>query len=130
MLHKIGALAYMLWGALHMLAASEAARRAFDVDAGDIQGRLLQNAWSLAIFALVATVVAVTMNWRNSNAGYWINLVTISAADLGFIVFILVPGYLPPWPGALGPVLWIVGAIFSTLAQVRSARVATAGVRA
>jgi len=116
MLHRIGAIAYVLWGVLHMLAASEAARLAFAVDAGNIQGRLLQNAWSLAIFALVATVVAVTMNWRNNRAGYWINLVTVSAADLGFIIFILVPGYLPLWPGSLGPLLWIAGAVFSTLA--------------
>ncbi|MCE9524320.1 MAG: hypothetical protein K8S25_18015 [Alphaproteobacteria bacterium] len=118
MLHKIGATSYVLWGVLHMLAASEAVRLALAVEAGDIQGRLLQNAWSLAIYALVATVIAVTMNWRNSSAGYWINLVTVSAADLGFIVFILVPGYLPLWPGALGPVLWIAGAIFSTLGLV------------
>ncbi len=115
MMHRIGAVAYVLWGLLHMLAASEAARLAMSVDAGAIQGRLLQNAWSLAIFALVATVVAMTMNWNNSRAGYWINLVTVSAADLGFIIFILAPGHLPLWPGALGPVLWIAGALFTTI---------------
>ena len=118
MLHRIGAIAYVLWGILHLLAASEAARLAFTVDSGAIQGRLLQNAWSLAVFALVATVIAITMNWRNSRAGYWINLVTVSAADLGFIIFILVPGHLPLWPGALGPVLWIAGAVFTTLGLV------------
>ena len=75
MLHRIGAIAYVLWGILHLLAASEAARLAFTVDGGAIQGRLLQNAWGLAVFALVATVIAITMNWRNSRAGYWINLV-------------------------------------------------------
>jgi hypothetical protein len=116
MLHRIGAIAYVLWGLLHMLAASEVARMALSVDAGAVQGRLLQNAWSLAVFALVATVVAVTMNWNNSRAGYWINLVTVSAADLGFIIFILAPGHLPLWPGAVGPVLWITGALFTTLA--------------
>jgi len=118
MLHRIGAIAYVLWGILHLLAASEAARLAFTVDGGAIQGRLLQNAWGLAVFALVATVIAITMNWRNSRAGYWINLVTVSAADLGFIIFILVPGHLPLWPGALGPVLWIAGALFTTLGLV------------
>ena len=118
MLHRIGAIFYVLWGVLHLLAASEAARLAFAVEAGPVQGRLLQNAWSLAIFAIVATVIAVTMNWRNSRAGYWINLVTVSAADLGFIIFILVPGYLPLWPGTLGPVLWIAGAVFSTMGLV------------
>jgi hypothetical protein len=115
MLHRIGAIAYVLWGILHLLAASEAARLAFSVEGGAIQGRLLQNAWGLAVFALVAMVIAITMNWRNSRAGYWINLVTVSAADLGFIIFILAPGHLPLWPGALGPLLWITGALFTTL---------------
>jgi hypothetical protein len=121
MLHRIGAIAYVLWGILHLLAASEAARLAFTVEGGAIQGRLLQNAWGLAVFALVATVIAITMNWRNSRAGYWINLVTVSAADLGFIIFILAPGHLPLWPGALGPVLWITGALFTTVGLMRHA---------
>lgn len=119
-MHRIGAIAYVLWGLLHMLAASEAGRLALSVDAGAVQGRLLQNAWSLSVFALVAAVVAVTMNWNNSRAGYWVNLVTVSAADLGFIIFILAPGHLPLWPGVLGPALWITGAFFTTLALFRA----------
>ncbi len=44
-----------------------------NVDPGVVQGRLFQNAWNLAVFALVALVVAIMMNWRNSHTGYWIN---------------------------------------------------------
>ena len=47
--------------------------------------------------------------------GYWINLITVSATDIGFIWFILVPGYLSLWPGVLGPVFWVLGAIFATI---------------
>jgi len=115
MLHRIGAVFYALWGVLHFAAAAEAYRLATTVDPGVIQGRLLQNAWHLAIFAAFGLVVAVTMNWRNSRTGYWINLVAVSAADIGFVVFIFVPGYIPLFPGVLGPVSWILGVIFSTL---------------
>jgi len=114
-MHRIGAFFYALWGALHLAAAAEGYRLAMSVDAGVIQGRLLQNAWNLAIFAIVALVVAIAMNWRNSRTGYWINLIAVSAADIGFVVLIIIPGYIDLFPGILGPVFWILGAIFSTL---------------
>ena len=37
--------------------------------------------------------------------------------DVGFILFVVKPGYLPIWPGLLGPALWILAVIFSTLGQ-------------
>jgi len=51
--------------------------------------------------------------------GYWLNLVVVSAADLGYIFFVLVPGYVPLLPGGLGPLLWVLALIFSTLAIVK-----------
>ena len=115
MLHRIGAVFYALWGALPLAAAAEGYRLAMTVDPGVIQGRLLQNAWNLAIFAVVALVVAIAMNWRNSRTGYWINLIAVSAADIGFVVLVIIPGYIDVFPGILGPVLWILGVVFSTL---------------
>jgi hypothetical protein len=115
MFHKIGAVLYALWGALHLLAAFEGYRLATSVDAGAVQGRLMQNAWNIGFFALVALVVAVTMNWQNSPTGYWINLIAVSAADIGFILFVLLPGHIAVWPGILGPVVWILAVIFSTI---------------
>jgi len=46
--------------------------------------------------------------------GYWLNLAAASVTDIGFIVFILRPGYLPLKPGLLGPILWLLATIFST----------------
>ncbi len=80
-----------------------------------VQGRLFQSAWNLLFFAVVAIVVAALFNWRNSRIGYWINLITVSVTDIGFILLILVPGYLSLWPGVLGPVFWVLGAIFATI---------------
>ena len=115
MMYRIGAVFYGLWGLLHLLAALDGFRLAMSVEAGLIQGRLMQNSWTLAFFSLVAIAVAIMMNWRNSRTGYWANLVIVSAADIGFILFVLAPGLIPLWPGILGPVFWLLGAAFSTV---------------
>lgn len=72
-------------------------------------------------FALFGIAVGVSLNWKNSRLGYWLNLIVVSAADIGFIVFVLIPGYIPFMPGALGPILWILAAIFSTIGLISSA---------
>jgi hypothetical protein len=48
--------------------------------------------------------------------GYWSNCVNLAVTDLGFIFFVIVPAHMPMWPGILGPVFWILGALFSTIA--------------
>jgi len=70
-------------------------------------------------YAIFGIVVAICLNWRNSYLGYWLNLVVVSAADLVYIFFILVPGYVPLVSGGLGPLLWVLALIFSTLAIVK-----------
>ena len=112
---QIGAAFYVLWGALHLQAAYLVYRLAARQPASMVRGRLQQSAWNLAFFAILVMVVAVVFNWNNSALGYWINLITASVTDLGFIVFILAPGYLPLRPGALGPILWLLATLFSTL---------------
>ena len=81
-----------------------------------VQGRIFQDAWSLLFFAILGIVVAISLNWKNSRLGYWLNLVVVSAGDIGFIVFVLIPGYVPVLPGALGPILWVLAVLFSTAA--------------
>ncbi|MGE0045761.1 MAG: hypothetical protein AB7J28_06890 [Hyphomonadaceae bacterium] len=115
MLHRIGAVLYFLWGALHLAAAAEGFRAALALDADAIQARLLQNSWNLAFFALASMAIAVALNWRNNAWGYWINLIMVSAADIGFVLFVLAPGHIAMVPGVFGPVLWMLAAIFSTL---------------
>jgi hypothetical protein len=58
------------------------------------------------------------LNLRNSAWGYWINLGIISLADMGFILFVLLPGYVPIWPGILGPFFWVAGWAFTTHAYM------------
>ena len=112
---KIGSALYVVWGLLHIKAAYDEFVLAAPLDPGLVQGKLNQGAWDLLFFALASILIAVTLNWKNNLWGYWINLILVSAADIGFIVFVLIPGYVSFFPGILGPVFWISAGIFSTL---------------
>ena len=117
---KVGAVAYVMWGILHIQAARLVFLLGDSLEPGMVQGRIYQDAFSLLFFAIFGIAVAVWLNWRNSRLGYWLNLVVISAADIGFIVYVLLPGYVPLVPGGLGPLLWVVAIIFSTLGILKS----------
>jgi len=123
---KLGAVSYVLWGLLHIQAARLVYLFGQTLEPGMFQGRIFQGAWNLLFFALFGIAVAIYLNWKNSRLGYWLNLIVVSAADVGFIVAILVPGYVPLVPGALGPVLWLLALFFSTLGILKSRRAATA----
>lgn len=121
-LARIGAVFYVLWGLLHLLAAGRLLGFATGLEDEMLRARLMQGAWHMLFFALIAIVVGAWLNRRNSTAGYWINLVTVSVVDLGFIALLLVPGLVPLWPGLLGPALWLAAAAFSTAAMLRRPR--------
>lgn len=105
---RSGAVVYVLWGILHL----EAARRVYalgqTLDPGMVQARIFQDSWNLLFFALFGIVVAMVYNWKNSRMGFWLNATVISAGDIGFILALLIPGYLPWVPAGLGPLLWII----------------------
>jgi hypothetical protein len=112
---KIGAGLYVVWGLLHLQAAYDEFVLGASLQPGLVQGKINQGAWDLLFFALFGIVIAVWLNWKNDRLGYWLNLVVISAADLGFVIFVLLPGNIPVFPGILGPIFWIAAAIFTTL---------------
>ncbi len=112
---KIGAGLYVIWGLLHIQAAYEAFILGTTINQGIIQGKIFQDAWNLLFFALFSIVIASRFNWKNSVLGYWLNLAVVSMADIGFVVFVLIPGNVTFFPGVLGPVFWIAAAIFSSI---------------
>lgn len=117
---RLGAVTYVLWGLLHVQAARLVYVLGQSVEPGVVQGRIYQDAWNLLFFALFGIVVAVSLNWKNSRLGYWLNLVVVSAGDIGFIITILMPGYIPLMPGGLGPLLWMVALALSTVGIIHS----------
>ena len=115
-----GASAYTLWGLLHFQAAYAVYHVGAGLEPGMVRGRVFQDSWNLLFFGVTAIAVALALNMRNSAWGYWINLGVTTLADMGLIFFILVPGYMPLWPGLAGPVLWVLGVTFTTLARIHA----------
>lgn len=116
---RIGAVFYVLWGLLHYTATYNVYQIGLGVPPGMVQGRLFQDASYLFAFATTGIALAIKMNWHNSRTGFWLNTLILGVADVPFILFVLVPGYAPFWPGVLGPALWVAGMIFTGLGQMR-----------
>ena len=118
-LSVVGAICYAIWGCLHLQAAYAVYHVGAALDPGMVQGRVFQDAWNLLFFGVTAIAVALTLNIRNNAWGYWINLGILALADTGLIIFVLIPGYMPRWPGLAGPILWVLGWALTTLAYLR-----------
>lgn len=124
---RIGAIFYVIWGIVHINAGYGLFELGLSLNPGMVQARMFQNAWNILLGAVVVIVIGVTMNWRNSRTGFWINLTLVSLLDIAFVVFVIVPGYAPLWPGLQGPIAWIIAAAFTAvgLAAHRKAPTAT-----
>lgn len=119
--YRIGAICYVIWGLLHIVAAYRIYELGLSQDPTIVQGRLYQGSWNMLYLAVLSIVIAVAFNWKNSWGGYWLNLITISVVDIGFIVLLLLPGYSTD---ILGPIMWILGAIFTTIGILKAPRTA------
>ncbi len=119
---RIGAALYIVWGVLHVVAAQKVYALGQTLEPGMVQGRIYQSAWNLLFFAIFGIVVGLVCNWRNSRLGYWLNLVMVSVGDIGFLLTIVLPGYLPLFLGLVGPIVWLVALAFSTKGILNTAR--------
>ncbi len=113
---RIGAGFYMLWGIFH-LAAANSVYVLGQQSTGMVRGRLLQDAFYLVFFAISGILIAAMLNWRNDKPGYWMNGALLAVADIPFVLFVLVPGLIPWWPGLVGPLLWLAALIFTSVGR-------------
>ncbi|MBO9379636.1 hypothetical protein GG804_22955 [Sphingomonas histidinilytica] len=118
---RIGAIFYILWGVFHLMAAKAVFGLA-DLANGMTRARLQQDAFYLLAFAVAGMAIAVLLNWRNDRWGYWLNAVLLAVADIPFIIFVLIPGLTPPWPGLAGPLLWAVAFGLTTIGRLGVAK--------
>lgn len=137
---KIAAVAYFLWGGIHiaggaaMLSASSDGLEAFlqmltgnrvavDMLEGGSFGTFAANqvfafhSFNIIWMGLVAAVVAVRLNWNNSAAGYWINMAVVGCADVGLILYMVRPGVMDVADAWIGPALFLVGILFSSIGR-------------
>lgn len=120
LLARIGAALYVGWGVLHLIAARGVYEMASSIPDGSAHARLEQGGLNLGLFAVQAMAVAVLLNWRNDRIGYWLNIIVIAAVDLGYVVLVIVPGYVPESLIAFaGPIIYVIGAMFSTAGLLR-----------
>lgn len=123
-LAKIGAVLYVLWGSLHLMAAYSVYQVGLEASNGMERGRLFQCAFYVFTFAVSAIALAIKMNWQNSRTGFWLNALIVGIADVPFILFEIVPGHVPAWPGFVGPAVWVTAMIFTGLGQMRPVLIA------
>jgi hypothetical protein len=114
---KIGAILYGLWGFWHFQVVGQMFQFATtQIEPGILQARIYQGAFHILWFAVGAIAIAILFNWQNSHIGYWINLIMIGWTELGLLLFFILPGYFSWLPlGFIGPLLWILAVLFSTL---------------
>ncbi|ABD55335.1 hypothetical protein Jann_2418 [Jannaschia sp. CCS1] len=101
---------------MHLGAAWQVTTLAGTIDPSDVQGRLFQTAFFLGFFALLAIITA-RFNWRNDRTGYWVNVIGTSAADIPFLLFLVLPGYVGAPASIAGPLVWMLALIFSSLGR-------------
>lgn len=120
---RIGAVSYALWSILHIvLGVTRLIDRASADMLAEATGRLAQGHWTLLYIGIFGLICSY-FNWHNNVAAYWVAAFIISAEDIGFIVFPVLYGGTPFPASAIGPLLWIVGLVFTTLAYVRDQRI-------
>src|ERR1700747_281869 len=126
---RIGAAFYVLWGIFHLVAANAVYALA-EQTTGMVRARLLEDAFYLLFFALAGILIAAILNWRNDKQGYWMNGTLIAIADIPFVLFVLVPGLVPWWPGLAGPLLWLVAFLLTSIARLSAGAEIIAGAHA
>ncbi|MEZ4708675.1 MAG: hypothetical protein R3A44_15815 [Caldilineaceae bacterium] len=137
--YKIGAIFYALWGLLHIVGAGVLMLQAYTVGGATVLAAigsatpaaaipqfesellaavLAYYAWNLVWIGAFVLVVAIRSNWRNDATGYWLNLIVVSAVDLGLVAMLMIPGHMAWSDGGLGVALWLPAILFTTLGQL------------
>lgn len=114
---KIGAASYALWSLLHIvLGITRLLDRSADGQLGEATGRLAQGHWTLFYIGVFGLITAYYI-WQSCNkAAFWAAAFIISAEDIGFILFPVLYGGTPFPASVIGPFLWIVGLVLTTIA--------------
>jgi hypothetical protein len=139
---KIAAVVYVLWGLIHiaggaaMLNACSQGADAFvqmlsgnssaTLGAGALQASpglkattevFAFHSFNIICLGILSIFAAIFLNWKNSRAGYWLNLAIVGFADLGLILFMVAPGVMQISDAWIGPVLFVFALVFSTLGR-------------
>ena len=87
-----------------------------------LSGILSYHAFNIVWFGIFAIVVALVYNWKNIRLGFWLNLLVLSAVEVGLIIFLLLPGYQDFSSGGIGLSLYFLAVTFTTLGYKNSTK--------
>lgn len=125
-LARIGAIAFALWGILHIAGsgfilaalasggpvAGYAVYGTAETVEASIAGSILGYLSFLLFAAGVAVAaIALQLNWRNSEPGLAMNTGLVLLIEVGLVVFLLFPGHVSMAEAAPGIGLFLVGAV-------------------
>ncbi|MEM7284251.1 MAG: hypothetical protein AAF438_21825 [Pseudomonadota bacterium] len=114
---KVSAVLWIIWGLVHALAGvivlSSDATSGFQAIADGIEpskleaeyhvavgGILNQHGWNLGWFG-VATLVGAVFIWKQNVTAIWVTGMIGGLADLGYLFFVDLPGYVNFVPGTV-----------------------------
>lgn len=114
---KASTVLWVIWGLVHMLAGvivlTSDATGGFQAiaDAVDpsslvhayepaVGGILNQHGWNLAWFGL-ATIIGGIFIWRGNMTAIWVTGMIGGLADLGYLLYVDLPGYVNFFPGTV-----------------------------
>lgn len=114
---KASAISWMVWGAVHMLAGVivlsadasggfQAIADAVDPDLIEtdyhpaVAGVLNQHGWNLGWGGL-ATIIGAAFIWRENATAIWVTAMVGGLLDIGYLVFVDIPGFARFMPGTL-----------------------------
>lgn len=114
---NIASVLWVIWGLVHLFAgimvlssgttggfqaiadAVDPAALAADYH-GAVGGILNQHAWNLAWFGTV-TILGGVLVWRRNMTAIWVTGLVGGLADLGYFLFLDLPGYVHFFPGTV-----------------------------
>ena len=126
---RAAAVLWVIWGLVHALAAGmiipadpqaavtaildgvDPARLAADYPA-ELSGILSQHGWNLGWFG-IATIVGGVCIWRGSTTAIWVTALIGGLADVGYFLFIDLPGYNLFLPGTVMTVVSATAIVLS-----------------
>lgn len=114
---KVSAVLWVIWGLVHCLAgiivlsadaAGGVSAIADAVAPADLAGPyhaavggiFNQHGWNLLWFGL-ATLIGAGLIWRGNMTAIWVTAMVGGMADLGYLLFVDLPGYVHFLPGTL-----------------------------
>ena len=114
---QIAAVLWVIWGLVHALAGyivlSSDASGGFQAIADAVSPELLsyeyhaavggilnQHGWNLAWFGLV-TIIGAVFIWRKNTTAIWVTALVGGMADLGYLLFVDLPGFVNFVPGTI-----------------------------